>query len=225
MNFLGITIGRSNKKELDVDNRIDMVTFGGRLSYLISLKKTTQTAIAKSIGVSPQTIQHLCKSKTSKTRYLTEIAMALDVNPIWLSTGNGLMISNSGSYYDIDVPLLNFNDVNQNLFLNEKINSTENINLSVSNNDKDKYSFAILVSKNDKISNLFPLGTLLIFEIKDKYDDDGYYLIEIENNCSIEQLIYNDKSFYFNQNYSRKLYKNSCILAQLLESRFTYQKK
>ena len=67
-----------------------MNTFKDRLIEAMKAADLDQSALAKKVGISPQSIQYLCKSGSS-SRHLTEIAIALNVNPEWLATGMGSM--------------------------------------------------------------------------------------------------------------------------------------
>ena len=205
----------------NINEIYDMTTVGGRLSYLINLKKTTQTAVAREIGISPQTIQHLCKSKSSKSRYLTEISMALDVNPIWLSTGKGTMLTDSSNTNEVSIPLLKFDEILH--FINsDRKNYNNSINISLANEDRSNFSFAVIVEESDSFRVMFPPNTLLIFESKKVYGNDGYYLINNGKVC-IQKLICKDEKFYYKTNHSLLTVEQNKVIAQLIESRVSYQ--
>lgn len=67
-----------------------MNTFKDRLIEAMKSANLDQSGLAKKVGVSPQSIQYLCKSGSSSRR-LTDIASALDVDPNWLASGVGTM--------------------------------------------------------------------------------------------------------------------------------------
>ena len=221
MKFLGLTLGIVKVNKASVNDIHDMSTVGGRLSYLISAKKTTQTAVAREIGITPQTIQHLCKSKSSKSRYLTEISMALDVNPIWLTTGKGSMLASASNTNEVSIPLLNFDDV-INFVESGRKNYNSSVNISLSAEESCNFSFAIIVKENDSFRVMFPVNTLLIFEIKGIYKEAGHYLIESEE-LSIQKLNYKDNVFYYESNHNLLTVDQNNIIAQLIESRVSYQ--
>ncbi|WP_313415878.1 S24 family peptidase [Stenotrophomonas sp.] len=52
----------------------------------------SQTALAKSVGISQQAIAQLESGKAKKTGALAEIARSLDVDPLWLALGVGDML-------------------------------------------------------------------------------------------------------------------------------------
>jgi len=67
-----------------------MNTFKDRLNIAIEYAETDQSKLAKAIGVTPQSIQYLCK-KGSASKHLNQIANVLKVNPDWLAEGVGDM--------------------------------------------------------------------------------------------------------------------------------------
>jgi transcriptional regulator with XRE-family HTH domain len=67
-----------------------MTTFKNRLIKAMEAAELDQSSLAKKVGLTPQSIQYLCKSG-SGSRHLTAIADALDVDPKWLATGVGSM--------------------------------------------------------------------------------------------------------------------------------------
>lgn len=67
-----------------------MDTFKDRLNKAIEYAGTDQSKLAKAIGVTPQSIQYLCK-KGSASKHLNQIANVLKVNADWLASGIGEM--------------------------------------------------------------------------------------------------------------------------------------
>ena len=221
MNFLGLAFGVTKVEKANLGDVYDLDTIGGRLSYLIKFRKTTQTAIANAIGVKPQTIQYLCKSKNSKSRYITDIAVFLDVNPVWLDSGIGKMVIPSTTTIDLSVPLLKFEEIGEFVCDNQKT-SNKFITIPASDEDKDKYSFAIIIDAGD-VNSGFDVGTLLIFSIKDEYNSSGYFLSEQNGSYSVKKFTYKNNSFYYKSNHEVLSVEESSIIAKLLESRVSYQ--
>lgn len=68
-----------------------MKTLAERLNLAITRAGFTQTALAKAIGVKPQSVQALCSGKAKRTSYSAAMAKALNVNADWLESGLGDM--------------------------------------------------------------------------------------------------------------------------------------
>ncbi|MCO1336216.1 XRE family transcriptional regulator [Microbulbifer sp. OS29] len=61
---------------------------------LIAARKTagkTQKQVVEAVGISQPAYSNLERGKAYGTRYITQIALYLDVNPVWLATGQGVM--------------------------------------------------------------------------------------------------------------------------------------
>lgn len=74
----------------DIDS-FDLETFGGRLSYAISISGKSQPDLARVLDVARSSISNLCKMQKSRTasRNVPEIARFLGVANDWLSYGMG----------------------------------------------------------------------------------------------------------------------------------------
>ncbi len=71
-------------------NNMVMKTYAERLKYLIELRGTNQSDLARAIGVSPQSIQYLCKDG-KRSVHSAKIAKFLKINVDWLTEGEGEM--------------------------------------------------------------------------------------------------------------------------------------
>lgn len=67
----------------------DMRTLAERLTWAREQKKLTQEGLAKLSGVSQGTIGNLESGFRQSARKIVDIALALDVDPIWLANGSG----------------------------------------------------------------------------------------------------------------------------------------
>lgn len=70
----------------------DLSTFSKRLRWAMErANKTNQSALAREIGVKPQNIQYLIdpKNNAAGSAHVASLALALKVNPVWLTTGTG----------------------------------------------------------------------------------------------------------------------------------------
>jgi len=70
---------------------ITMMTLGDRLKEARIKRKLSQTALSEKSGVPQQTIHAIENKKAKSTSHLFPLAKALQINPEWLSTGEGEM--------------------------------------------------------------------------------------------------------------------------------------
>lgn len=74
-----------------LNNEEKLSTLSARLVYAINALGITQAELARRIGVKPQAIHYLCNSNSKKSRFTYEIADALQINSLWLGSGEGSM--------------------------------------------------------------------------------------------------------------------------------------
>ena len=72
-----------------------MSTLAKRLKSARLNNELTQAQLAELVGVSQNSIQKIENGTTQETKHLLSIANALNVDPNWLQTGNGVMIADS----------------------------------------------------------------------------------------------------------------------------------
>ncbi|MCK0552550.1 helix-turn-helix transcriptional regulator [Pantoea ananatis] len=75
---------------------MDISSLPQRLRIAMAEQGVTQSTLAEKVGVSQAAIQKLTSGKAKSSTKLLAIATALNVNPIWLETGNGPMKTPSG---------------------------------------------------------------------------------------------------------------------------------
>ncbi|WP_171890074.1 XRE family transcriptional regulator [Klebsiella pneumoniae] len=68
-----------------------MNTLAERIRLAMAHAGTTQSQLALRVGVSQGAIQKLTSGKAQSSGKIVDIAKALDVDPVWLSTGEGSM--------------------------------------------------------------------------------------------------------------------------------------
>lgn len=71
--------------------------FTERFRLALKMSGMSQSQLASIIGVSQPAIQKLVSGTTSSTRKAVQIAKALHVDPVWLTTGDGEMKKNKDS--------------------------------------------------------------------------------------------------------------------------------
>ncbi len=67
-----------------------MKTYAERLTYAMDVRGTTQSILARAVGVKPQSIQYLC-TQGNNSVHTVKIARALQISPDWLEDGTGDM--------------------------------------------------------------------------------------------------------------------------------------
>ena len=60
-----------------------------RLKEAMLRKNISQADLAEAVGISAVAIGKILSGETSKSRYIIGIASALDINPMWLQSGEG----------------------------------------------------------------------------------------------------------------------------------------
>lgn len=77
-----------------------METLGDRLKVARKRKKFTQMDLTAATGVSQQVISFIEVGQTNSTPDIFKLADALQVNPKWLATGEGVMTYDDSSMTD-----------------------------------------------------------------------------------------------------------------------------
>lgn len=133
-------------------------TLSERIVLALTQLNISQTELARRIGVSQQAIQHICKNKLNYSKFTFEIASALNINIVWLATGEGSMILSNDPYYRLytsqkKIPILSEEiilDLYQNNFQN--IGNAEANNWILSDACNNDQCFAFLL----KDKSMFP---------------------------------------------------------------------
>ncbi len=60
-----------------------------RLKEAMLSKNISQADLAEAVGISAVAIGKILSGETSKSRYIIAISAALDINPMWLQSGEG----------------------------------------------------------------------------------------------------------------------------------------
>jgi transcriptional regulator with XRE-family HTH domain len=65
------------------------VSLKDRLKEAMLRKNISQADLAEAVGISTVAIGKILSGATSKSRYIIAISAALDINPLWLQSGEG----------------------------------------------------------------------------------------------------------------------------------------
>lgn len=94
--LLSTVVETSNKSRLKMPSRRSIMLsmkIGERIKQARTYAKLTQRQLAARIGSTQQAIQRLERGHVHSTRFTVEIARACRVNPNWLDTGKGDMVT------------------------------------------------------------------------------------------------------------------------------------
>jgi SOS-response transcriptional repressor LexA len=131
----------------------------------------SQSQLARLVGVKQQTISYICspESPASTSRYATQIAAALGVNPVWLQTGDGgqynptVSIEVSGVRTLVKrIPLLETEEVLPFLNGTHQETSKQGLEMMTDHNVSNK-AFAIEI-EGDSMKPKFKSGDRVVIE-------------------------------------------------------------
>lgn len=73
------------------------MAFSDRINTAMEHARFSQKLLADKIGVSQQAIQAITSGKSERSAYTVEIALACQVDPVWLALGTGRMTGHAGA--------------------------------------------------------------------------------------------------------------------------------
>lgn len=128
-----------------------MSTFGQRLKESRLKAGLTQKQVAEAVGMKQPSYQYLEKADSESKRssgHLLEIAKVLNVDPYWLSTGDGAP--------EVDVKLKQLLENSPNIVINSNLDNEEriwidlvNIKFSCGNGEPIEFHFDEVLEKHD----------------------------------------------------------------------------
>lgn len=210
------------------------MSIGKRLRAARELRHMSQDELAAKAGVSQGAI-HKIERFSVATKNPVEIAMALDVDPVWLATGKGISPFSKGMQYlqaVLHVPVLEWKEVST------YINSTKDIKIMenrqyISTIDKcSTKSFAVKV-KGDSMTadhgakKSFLDGAILIADPEKKASHEDYVIAYPENdadNVVLRQYIKDGKNIYLralNPAYEKINVDKSIVIYAVIVSHYS----
>lgn len=166
-------------------------TLSHRLCYALDALRLSQSELARRLGVKPQIIQYICANNVKKSQFTYEIAAALNIDYIWLSTGHGQMLAKSENHekaieVEYKTPILEENQILS--FINRKFEINQaTVSQWLISNLKVPNSTIGIVNSGESMTPLFPKGAILIFDFAQPPKNQNYVLAYIK---SLDKLIF-----------------------------------
>lgn len=145
-----------------------------RLKQARKNKGLSQSALARMIGTGQSTIASLENGDNKSTTRILDIAKVLNVSPNWLEKGGNLTTQTS-NYQQKGVPIISWEDVKNLPTFPEKIKEYVSSEIPAS-----PYYYALLI-KNDLMTPLFQIGSIIIVDLYKK-PQNGSFIIYFEKN-------------------------------------------
>jgi len=147
-------------------NDFDLNVFSDRLRFLLKQNKMTRKELAKQAHLSKPTINKICSGKIkAEYAYVSEIADILNVNPIWLISGEGSRCRTSKLphwvYNKNRVPVLSWDQVKKGY--QDEASSHSEDRWIIANTKVSKKAFALVVADNTMYPN-FREGSIIIVD-------------------------------------------------------------
>lgn len=155
----------------------DTSTLSYRLKLCLQLYRLSQSDLARMVGVKPQIIQYLCNKNVKSSRFTFELAEALGVDYMWLSTGSGTMRPTDADLpQEHKVPLVAWTSLDRVASNAQEIESSEYVYTSFSKDCK-----AIATKLEDiSMEPRFDKGTTLIFDMNCKPQNGDFVLVYLK---------------------------------------------
>jgi len=208
-------------------------TLSDRIKIALDRLSITQAELARKIGVKQQVIQYLCSSKTKTSVFTYKIADALQINPIWLATGNGYIFLDDDYDYKLikaqkKIPLLTSEQL-KNIIKNKlDITKIACDDWLLTTRELGKNSYAITL-KDQAMYPKFEESTLIFIDAQQKPKNKDFVIAYINNNNEIifRQLLISGKKSLLQPLNTRgykliELSKNDIIFGVMKEARWTY---
>ena len=204
---------------------LDLSSLSKRILHALKHSDVKKATLAHLIGVKPQVIQYLCQGDSQSSRFTFEIASALEVNPEWLATGEGAMLTRPTSKHEEfkRIPLITGNKPED--FPTSKVIEGYNDNsMPGVYTDNSNVSFAYK-HLDPSMEPVIPAGSMIFFELSKEYKKENSIVlayIKALRTTVIRKLERIDKKMYlypFNDTLFKPipLDENVQIIAKLAE--------
>jgi SOS-response transcriptional repressor LexA len=159
-------------------------TFSQRLNYVMSYKQFSQSALARMIGVKPQSIQYLCHNNAKSSRLTPQIAEALEVNLEWLALGVGKTWAEEAQNDTLvsqQVPLISWDQLTEFDPQHPAATFQHSAQLLLSDVDLGESGYALKID-NDAMSPRFEEGTVIFVDPTCQPEHKDYVIVRLANN-------------------------------------------
>jgi DNA-binding XRE family transcriptional regulator len=147
-----------NAATIGSDHQISKSTFSDRVELLLNARGCSKAWLANELGVSKQALNHILRH-AKKPKFVCEIAILFDINPLWLQTGE------QSNQQKLNMPLRTISLYAFDDILREKqiqnITQLEKIFLKPENEHKH---FALLLHDYPAMKPKFENNSILLFD-------------------------------------------------------------
>ena len=163
----------NNETILSAQGKTEFETLGDRVKFCLKFRGMTQKELAKAVNLTQQNIQAICSGKIKSSRHNNEIAHALGVSPVWLSSGQEHRDSHHATILKetSQIPIW---ELEENKLSKETCKFVDVIT------NENEVCFAIYMYDNS-LSPRVNQGNLLLFRQNDGYQDNDIVLARLEN--------------------------------------------
>ncbi len=161
-------------------------TLSARLKYTLEKQRLSQSDLARKIRIKPQVIQYICANNVKKSQFTYEIAKALDVDYVWLATGQGLMKTPTDSQTRRSVPVIKIEDVKAIALKKMILNDIKAFQWFTPQEQLQENCFACLNTDN-AMELKFPIGSTLVFDPQQEIANHDYMLVYVK---ALDQILF-----------------------------------
>jgi SOS-response transcriptional repressor LexA len=166
-------------------------SFSDRVLEILKKQKRTKSWLAEEIGVTKQGINYILSR--SSTKLINQIALALEVHPYWLETGEGNYLLNTNAREDvIYLPLIDMQNI-----LNDHADEHNQKKVVIADSSLPPRCFATMLD-NTSMEPLFRQGSVLIFDPEKKAKTRDYVIFSLSNTREVffRQFFSEGKNIY-----------------------------
>ncbi len=158
---------------LEKQETTELDSLGDRVKFCLKFRGMTQKELASAVNLTQQNIQAICSGKIRSSRHNNEIAHALGVSPVWLSSGKKHRESHYATILKetSQIPIWT---IEGNKLLKETNSFIDVVT------DGHEAHFAIYMNDNS-LSPRINQGNLLLFKQNKSYKDNDIVLAKLEN--------------------------------------------
>tara|TARA_R110002072_G_scaffold185590_1_gene342515 strand:+ start:326 stop:949 length:624 start_codon:yes stop_codon:yes gene_type:complete len=175
-----------------------MKTYADRLNFALKNAGINQSELGKLVGLKPQAIQYLCSGKGKSSTKSIEMAMALNVDPVWLAEGKGSYnnFNNNINYF----PIISWDNVINYKTVVPKLYTKDIDKCLCSQNDYSKSSFGLKIENDVMQGNeppFFSFGSFVIVDPEASIENNKFVIVKLsKNEIVLRQLVIDGNNKY-----------------------------